>query len=133
MVDGLLGLEGDEAGRINADMGGVNRETTQEPGQDRAWYGEGEGDGKEEEVKGQTVVTVLYGDGRASVWYGMTCIYLKGRCVCIQWRIGNTPDFQDCPFSLTPWSSSWVHCYEVCTVMKPPSMWRMGRKLSHVC
>lgn len=36
---------------MNANVGGVDRKTTQEPGQDRAWYCESEGYGKEEEVR----------------------------------------------------------------------------------
>ena len=66
----------------------MNRQATQEPSQDRAGDGQGEGGGIEgqEEVGGTGYVFV----GPSSGEYGGACLYVPTSCSRILWRIGNT-------------------------------------------
>ena len=66
----------------------MNRQATQEPSQDCAGDGQGEGGGIEgqEEVGGTGCVLV----GPRSGEYGGACLYVPTSCSRILWRIGNT-------------------------------------------
>lgn len=75
----------------------VNRKTTQEPGQDRAWYCEGEGCGKEEEVKGWNGVVAALRvemDKRQGGMARHVSTSSKTRCVCMKWRLCITENFK---------------------------------------
>ena len=68
---------------------GMDRQATQEPSQDCAGDGQGEGGGIEgQEEVGGGVVCVL---GRTrSEEFGAACLYGPKPCSRILWRIGNT-------------------------------------------
>ena len=70
-----------------ADCVGTNRQATQEPSQDCAGDGQGEGGGVEgqEEVGGTGCVLV----GPRSEENGAACLYVSTSCSRILWRIGN--------------------------------------------
>ena len=67
---------------------GINRQATQEPSQDCAGDGQGEGGGIEgqEEVGGTGYVLV----GPRLEEYGVACFSVPTTCSRILWRIGNT-------------------------------------------
>ena len=67
---------------------GINRQATQEPSQDCARDGQGEGGGIEGQEKVEGTGYVLIGPRTEE--YGVACLYVPTSCSRISWRIGNT-------------------------------------------